>query len=238
MAEAVLGRDVIVEMLYDAIYYPILCGTDCEFVRTPEFIEKTTTTSGLFREFAVRREEWSVSVSGVTKVENDAALTFFYMLQNGVRRVQQTIRITFTDIDGDDKQISGNVLIGTSSISGPYSDFANCSIELKGTGAFVISAVTPPDPSALEEYSDYWATTNGLSYVSVQSSASAVYGYTLVDGDTILEVDVEGTQYDLVTGTPTDGRRECKYNTTTNRLEFPSDLVFDGNQRVFILFQR
>lgn len=243
MAQAVKGKDVVVEMSVDDVYYPILCGTDCEFVRDPEFIEKTTTTSGLFKDFAVRREEWSMSVSGLTKIENSASLTFFYMLQTSVRRTRQLVRITFTDIDGADKQISGYVLIGRQSITGPYSDFANCSIELKGTGAFTIEDVEPPVPAAVEIYSDYWTTTNGQNYIDGSSSgtspSSVAFGgvFNLGATDTILEVNVEGTEFEIITsGSP--GNRECKFNTSTFIISFASDMIFDGTQRVYVEFKR
>lgn len=240
MAEAVKGRDVVVEMIVDDTFYPILCGTDCEFVRTPEFVEKTSTTSGLFREWAVRREEWAVSVSGLTRIENAAALTFFYMLQSSVRRQEQTIRITFTDVDGADKQISGNILIGQSSISGSVSDFANCSIELKGTGAFTIEDVTAPPVSDFDVFSDYWTTTNGNAFINGASSGSSPSAianggaFTLQTTDTILEVRVEGTQFELVTGSP--GSREAQPDLSNHKIKFQDS--FDGTQRVFVEFKR
>lgn len=239
MAEAIFGEQVIIEMLVDSTYEPILCGTDCVFTRTPELIETTTPTSGLFKEFMIRREEWDITVSGLTKVANNAALTFFYMLQTSVRRLTQTVRITFTDVDGADIQISGEVLIGPESISGPSTDFAQCSIELKGTGAFTIGSVTPPDPESFDALSDYWQTVAGQNYISGASSGEFTgTAFTIADTDTIIDVDVEGTGYNHIQGTPTDGERECHYNSTTDRLEFPSDLIFDGNQRVFVEIKR
>lgn len=243
MSEAILGRGVIVEMLVEDEYTPVLCGTDCSFVRTPELIETTNPTSGAWKDFSIRREEWGVTVSGLTKIANNAALTFFYMLQTSVRRLKQDIRITFTDPDGADIQISGSVLIGQESISGPVTDFAQCSIEFKGCGSFLIEDVTPPTPLELDVFSDYWTTTNGQNYVDGTSSAtspSAVAnggGFNLGATDTILEVEVEGTEFEVITsGTP--GNRECKFNNTTFILLFAADMIFDGTQRVFVEFKR
>lgn len=232
--EAVFGNNVIVEMFVTDDYYPVLCATDCEFRRTPEIIEKTTTTSGLFKEFAIRREEWEISVSGLTKIENDTSLSFFYMLQSSVRRQLQDIRITFEDNDGNNKQIQGDMLIGEESISASAIDFANGSIFFKGSGEFSITAVSDPPPGTVDIFSDYWIPSNGNNYVD---GNSVVYSYLLGAGDELLEVDVEGTQFDIITsGSP--GNRQCKLNTTTYVLYFATDQIFDGTQKVYIEFKR
>lgn len=240
----VYGREVVLEMLVSGVYYPVLCATDCSFTRSPEVIEKTSPSSGLFKEFMTRREEWSMSVSGLTKIENAAALTFFYILQTSVRRLAQDIRITFTDSDGDSKQITGTVLIGEQIISGPASDFSNCSIEMKGTGAFAIADTAPPIPGTFDIFSDYWQTVNGQSYIDGASSgtspAAVANGgaFTLAaTNDEILEVSLEGDEYDVIlSGTP--GNRQCKFTTSPVRITFQAGVVFDGTQRVFVEFKR
>ena len=244
MAEPVFGTGVIVEMLVDANYEPILCGMDCVFTRTPELIETTNPTSGGFKDFSIRREEWDVTVSGLTKIANNAALTFFYMLQTSVRRLKQAIRITFTDIDGANVQITGNVLIGRESISGPSTDFAQCSIEMKGSGPFIISGVLPPVEIEYEILSDWWGTNNGDSFIAGSSSgespAAVLNGgpFNLGAGDVILEVDVEGTEFELISsGTP--GNRECKFNSGLGQVSFdPVNMIFDGSQRVYVEWKR
>lgn len=239
MAEPIFGTGVIVEMLVADNYEPILCGVDCVFTRTPELIETTNPTSGGWKDFSVRREEWGVTVSGLTKVANNAALTFFYMLQTSIRRLKQAIRITFTDVDGADIQISGNVLIGQESISGPSTDFAQCNIEMKGSGPFLIEDVTPPTPFEFNVIGDWWQTVNGNNYIDGQSSGQTDgTNYTLLVSDDVLEVDLEGIEFDIVTGTPTVGRRECQILTSPVRVVFPSDIIFDGSQRVYVEFKR
>lgn len=239
MSNVVQGKDVIIEMLVEGIdFQPILCGTDCSFSRVPDIIPITTTSSGLFPESMIRREGWSMNVSGLTKIANAASLTFFYMLQTAVRRLAQTVRVTFTDDEGADVQISGNVLIGQMDISGPYSDFAQSSIEFKGTGGFTITPVTPPVPIDFEYLADWWQTTNGHNYIDGASSGQQDgTPYTLGANDTLIEVDVEGTEFDIITsGTPVG--RECKFNTSTFVITFPVDLIFDGSQRVYVEFKR
>lgn len=239
MPEVIYGSDVVLEKLVDEVYYPVLCGTDCSLVRTPEIIEKTTAASGLWKDFAIRIEEFDVSVSGLTKIDNDDTLTFFYMLQSSVRRALGQYRMTFTDSDGNSKEITFAALIGQMSISGPASDFSQCSIAFKGSGEFIIQDVTPPDEGEFQILSDSWDTVNGQSYISGASTGDSTgTAYTLTADDVALEVTMEGVQYELVTGTPTAGQRECRFNTSNLRVEFPSDVVFDGSQRVMVLFKR
>lgn len=232
MSEPVFGTGVVVE-IGDPLKI-VLCATDCVFTRTPELILTTNPESGLFNDYMVRRDDWDVTVTGLTKIENDTSATFFYLLQTSVRRIKQPIRITFTDPDGDNKQISGQVLIGQQSISGPATDFASCSIEFKGCGAFAIEEVTPPDPIIYDILSDFWIIPAGLSYADLAAS-SEVNGYNISAGDLLLEVNVEGTGYEIVLTPP--GNRECLLNNS-----FVLNLNTDDNmpvdRRVFVMFKR
>lgn len=237
MPYPVEGKNVVVELLVDAVYYPVLCGIDCTFSREVEFISIRTSDSSVFDEVMPRRENWSVTVNGVTKIENDTVLTFFYLLQTSVRRNTHTIRVTFEDEDGDSKEITGTAYIGSESITGPQSDYANGSIEFRGTGAFTIQDVTPPVPPDIEIFSDYWTPSNGNAFINGASSGSYTgTAYTLGATDEIMEVRVEGTNYEVVSGTPASGERECQFDTGTLKINFP--ITFDGTQRVFVMFKR
>lgn len=229
MADPVLGRNAVLEMLVNGEYYPVLCATDCRFTRTPEFITKTTTSSGLFREFMVRREEWSMSVSGLTKIQNDAAITFFYLLQNSVRRLEVAVRITYTDDTGDSKMISGNVLIGQMEINGPISGFSEASIEFKGTGAYSVGETIDPPATACQVYADYWSFPAGETYIQ---GTSVVHGYTL-EAVTIISVDREGLAYDLISTSPVG--RQCRHNNTTGIINF-DPLIPSNGETVWVVF--
>jgi len=234
MSDPVHGRNVVIEMRNDDLSFtPILCGEDCSFSRSPEFIPVTSTGSGLFREYMIRREEWSMSVNGLTKINNGATLSFFYMLQTSVRRVLKYFRITFTDDVGDNKQIEGNAYIGQMDINGPISDFAKASIELKGSGAFTVTTVTNPVPVEYEIISDYWQTVNGQNYVNGTSESVLI---TLQNTDEVLAAFLEGIEYDLVGSTPSAMSRECYFSTSPLRVIFP--ITFDGSQRVFLILKR
>lgn len=243
MAEAVFGTGVVVEILVDPDWYEVLCATDCVFTRTPEFIEKTSPVSGRTRAFAVRREEWDLTVSGLTKIANSASLTFFYMLQTAQRWAEQDIKITFTDADGANVVITGTALIGAESISGPATDFAQCSIDFKGTGPFTISGVQPPAEVEYILYSDWWTPVNGDNFISGSSSglspSAVAFGssFNLGAGDILLDVAVEGDHFNLInTGTP--GNMQCKPVLGLGQVTFATDMIFTGAEKVYVEFKR
>lgn len=230
------GKDVIIEMSVDGVYYPVLCGTDCTFNTTPEFIEKTSATSGLFREFEKRLEEWTMSVNGLSYVENSTTLSFFYMLQTSVRRSDQAFRMTFVDENTDSIAIIGRAFIGESSITGPASDFANASISLKGNGAFTMAVVPPPVPAdTFEVLADWWLPNAGTSSITGASTGNTDgTNYTLTEDDELLQVVVENMQMYEVNGTPQAG--EPQYQFAGGTVVFAME--FDGSQKVFIMFKR
>lgn len=230
MADPVYGKNVIIEMLVDITYYPILCATDCTFSRIPEIITKTGPNSGLFREKALRIEDWNMSVSGLTKIENGVTLTFFYLIQTAVRRVEHTLRITFEDDTGADKQIAGSVLIGQMDINGPVSDFSNCTINFEGTGPFTVGAVTDPVGSATNVFADYWDFPVGNTFID---GASVEQSYSL-EACTVLGVFREGTEYDLTTSAPVN--RQCKHNNTTGVISFDTNIPSNG-EKVWVIFK-
>jgi hypothetical protein len=230
MADPILGRNAVLELLISGSYYPVLCATDCSFTRTPEFISKTTTTSGLFREFTVRREEWAMSVSGLTKIQNDASISFFYLLQNAVRRTELPVRMTFTDDEGTSNMISGTILLGQMSINGPVSGFSEATVELKGTSSFDIGVTVDPPTTECVLYGDYWTFPAGDTYIQ---GTSVVHGYSL-EAVTVISVDREGVAFDLVTGTPSG--RQCKHNNTTGIINFDTALPSNG-ETVWVVFK-
>lgn len=238
MSDVIHGKDCYLEMFVSSTWTPVLCATDMTFEYNPEFITKTGPNSPA-REYAMRIYDWSMSVTGLTKLANDTVLSFFYMLQTSIRRQSHEFRARFVDSNNVEKQISGTAFIGHSTITGPATDFCNATIEFRGTGAFEISTVDfVVDSSATENIlADWWATENGDSWIDGASSGQTDgTTYTLVSTDEILRVWVEGTGFEIVTGTPATGTLECQLDLSNGKIIFP--VTFDGTQRVTVLFKR
>jgi hypothetical protein len=235
--EPIFGTSGRLKLIVGGQPYDILCATDVTFRFQQREIGATTITSGKYEEWRVGLCGWSVSVTGLTKISNaDGQIDFFYITQESVRGTVQQIQILYEDADGNGKVISGNVVIPSGELSASRNDFCNAVIEFKGTGAFNISDPEPaPGVVEHEILSDWWQTSNGNDFIDGASSGMTDgTPYTLQSTDEILEVDVEGTQFDEVNGSP--GNREYQTDLANNKIKF--NTTFDGSQRVFVLFRR
>lgn len=237
MSEVIKGSDSIIEILLADVWTPVFCGKDLSVEYTPEFVLKTGPNS-VARERIPRMEDWVISVSGLTKIFNEENVSFFYLIQEAVRRSLQSVRATFINSDGNEKVLTFDAWIGPSTITGPMNQFDQCSVQFIPTGGLGdLSDPEDPTPASTLLLSDWWATSNGNNYINGASSTGSKL-YTLTSADDIKEVDVEGENYNIVTTTPTDGTRECQLDLANNKIIFPSALIFDGTQTVFVLFER
>lgn len=237
MSEVIAGRDSIIEILVDSVWTPVFCGKDLSVEYTPEFVLKTGPNS-VARERIPRLEDWVISVSGLTKIVNEENVSFFYLIQEAVRRSLQSVRATFINSDGDEKVLTFDAWIGPSTITGPVNQFDQCSAQFIPTGGLG-DLSDPEDPIAttVDILSDWWTTSNGDNFID-GASATGSKLYTLTTADDVKEVDVEGNNFNIITGTPAAGTRQCKLDLANSKIIFPADLIFDGTQTVFVLFER
>lgn len=231
MSDVLIYDDCTLEMLVSLDWYPVLCQVEVNYKLQQEVILKTGVNSGIFREKATRLNEAFCSVRGITPIENGDVISVFYMLQESIRTAPQEIRIKYVDQAGGNQQISGTAYIVNIDMPSPQADFMTVTIDFEFSGAITIENVTAPPSAGLVLYSDLWTTTAGQNYIS---GASAIHAYSLV-GKTILEVDREGVQYDLIANNSTPGNRQCSWNTSSNRLVFEND--FSDSETVFVIFR-
>jgi hypothetical protein len=162
----------------------------------------------------------------LTYVENDSTLSFFYILQLGVRREEQTFKITFTDGLGDVRTLSGLGLIGTQSINGPSTDFSNCEIEIRWNAE--------PEFDAVDDPADECEVVEKL-FLTLAEGATSVSSATL-SGKTILGVEREGLGQVIIGGTPAAGTRECAFSGTT--ISFDSTNPGNvGGENIYVLYK-
>src|SRR5690242_17893952 len=100
MSEIVTGRNMVAEAKIEGVYKGVACADSCAFTFNNELIGKTDVNAGLFRKRRVRISDCSLSVHGLITLENNGKASPLYFLQEGVRRVEQDLRITFTDEGG------------------------------------------------------------------------------------------------------------------------------------------
>lgn len=229
MAEPVFGTNCILSMWVTDQYYPVLCGTDTTYVCTPEMIERTGPTSGPARQWFRRLEEHKSTVTGLTKIDNDATLTFWYMLQTGIRREAQLFKQTFADAAGNFKSLTGNALIGTQSINGPVNEFSTASIEIFWDGEPTMDVIPPPSQGIVQD----------PLYISIVDGAISVSNVLLEQtGVEILQVRRNGLSLTPTTGTP--GNQEFRFTGGAGNGTIETDVnvpYVAGEQPIYVLYK-
>jgi predicted secreted protein len=230
MANIVLGKNVNVEALIGSAYMVIGCAVSCAFEFENELIGKTDVNAGLYRKKRVRISDNRGSVNGLVTLENTATrLSAFYFLQEAIVRSEQTMRFVFTDEGGETKYITGTFLVQSISITADVSAFAEFDLSLEGTGGVEIGTVEPPpDVFCPELQSDTWETTEGGTSISGPGIGGKSY-----EGDEILVVFREGTQFDYTAGAP--GNREYGYDGVN--ISFDPLNPFNLDERVNVVWK-
>jgi hypothetical protein len=230
--KVVKGSNMIASIKVSGQYYPVFCAKSCSFEMTNEIINRTSVNDGLFTKRRIRRTEWSGSASGVLVTNNDGdRFSPFYLIQESVRRSSLEWQFEFTNLDGDVRTIEGEALIQNLPISGDVQSFVQCTVNIIGTGAFVMDL--SPSSIVTDENvdSDYWNTTAGQYYISGLS----VYNKTL-QGKTILAISREGTVYDpITTGSPSN--RTALFNSALGRITFDSNIPFNPGETVWAMWK-
>lgn len=232
----VQGKNVVLSMFVIDGYYPLLCAKGFDYVVETEEIETTSVNSPNAREYIPGLSNSTVSITGVTSTSSiSGELGPFYDLQESVRRATQLFKLTFTGNGGGFQIITFSGIFRKNSFSGAIPGLVQAAIDIRVSGAFSIATIAPPAAPGFTELADYWQTVNGNSFIN---GTSVEHAYTLTTTDTLLAVFVNGTPYIVVSGTPTVGTDQCKFTASTHRIDFPTDLVFDGTQTVDVVWRR
>jgi len=227
----VQGKNIKAQMKVDGLYYDIFCGQTCSFSLEQDELETSTKGSGTLRTYVAGTGSALFEVGGVTVSDNNEnRIAITYLQQQSVRAQIQSWAVTFDDDNGDTVTYLFDGIIRSSSFDkSGVTGFSKSSVSIRVSGDFVMTTVAPPPGVSEILYSDWWVMTAGATSIT---GTSSVHGYTLT-GKTILEVDREGIQHDLITsGTP--GNRQARHST--------SSILFDPTnpslgETVFVLFK-
>lgn len=191
------GYDAVVSLIVDSVPYPVFCSTDMEFRLKQDVVLATTASTGSYRQKRLRGLcEWSITTSGLTKIDNsDGQISFFYLLQEAIRGQVQKIQIDFTDAEGNDQTIAGSVIIPDLSINSPASDWSSASVTFEGSGAISMIPVEPPVPSECEQ-------EDTLYIDAVENETSVHHDLLEQAGVVILAVARTGAVHHQTSGTP------------------------------------
>lgn len=234
MSDIVLGRNMILEIKVDGEYVAIGCAESCSFSFQNEIIGKTDVNAALFRKRRVRMSDCAASVQGLTTLESDTKITVMYLLQEAVRRTELDLRFRFIDEAAVEKQIQGFFLLESQELAGQVSAFSEFDVNFLNTGGFTISTVDDESGEPLPEglQWDWWETTPDAT--SITGAGHYGRSFAGVPFENIIEVDREGTQYDLVESAP-EGR-ECTYDEV-DTISFDPANPFPEGVRVFVIWK-
>lgn len=227
----VKANNVIIEIYDGSAYYPVFCGKTMEFSQSQELVEITSVNSAVAREYQAGLTTATLNITGVTVLDNtDGRLAGPYLMQVSIRRTEKTCRIRLTDDDGGTLEINFTALITNNTLARSVGQYAQSTVSLTVTGEITVQAVAPP-PTAEIVYSDWWVMTAGATSIS---GASSQHGYSLIN-KTLLEVDREGTNFDIITsGSP--GNRQAKHDDVAGSISFDPTNPSLG-ETVFVLFK-
>lgn len=228
---AIHGNNVIVSLIVDDTPFPILCATDMNLNIRQDILLATTASTGVWRRKRLRGlSEWTVTVTGLTKIDNsDGQVSFFYLLQQSVRGAEQNIRIDLDDDDGNEITISGVVIIPELSINGPEGDFSEAEIIMEGAGTLEMETIPPPAEGMCE--------MEDTLYLTLAEGATYVESVLLQEEDAvIISVSRSGDTHTQTVGTP--GSQEFKFTGANGRIAFDtSNPGNPGGEPVVIMWK-
>lgn len=232
-SKTVLGRQMICSIKVGAVYYPVFCAKSCSFELSNEIILRTGVNDGLFPKRRVRRSDWKGSASGVIVTNNTASrYSPFYLLQEAVRRAENIWQFEFTNQDNETITIEGIALIEGIPLNGEVSGFAQCSVNIIGSGGFAIDESIATDPVIDENVdSDYWGCVEGATSISglSQNSKSLI-------GKSILAIARTGESHDPITsGSPTN--LQANFSSVTGSISFDPAIPFNAGETIWAMWK-
>jgi hypothetical protein len=229
----VQGKNIKGFMKVDALYYNIFCGQTLSFGLEQDELETSTVGNGSMRTYDAGFGNAMMEVGGVTILDNsESRIAITYLQQQSIRQQIQDWSIELTDDNNNIVTYLFRGIIRSSNFDKSIPGFSKSAVSIRVSGNITMTTVAPPIGSNEITYSDWWNMAAGETKIS---GTSTQLSYNLI-GCTVLEVDREGTQYDIVTsGTP--GNRQAKHNNTTGDVDFDTANPSVG-ETVFVLFRR
>lgn len=232
----VLGKGVVVEQKIGDYWFPVFCATVNTFDLEQEVIETTNVNSGPNREFVPGMATATVSVSGITRVNNlDSRANIIYLVQQSVRRQIHSLRMVIVNQVSPTPEvavISFNALIKTTNITSEKSLLSNCSVTYTVTGGISFDTLVPPPPEPVCEVQD------PLYIDAVEGQTSVSHALLQQDGVVILEVQRSGIGHaEITVGTPVNNQFTFTGGSGFGTIQFPTAIPFNPGEVVYVLYK-
>lgn len=226
MANRVQGKNVIIELLVSATYYPFFCGKTMEFSPKQELIEVTSVNSGVSREYEPGMRTTSLNITGVTILDNsENRISLTYLM--GVMGSILTMRIRLIDDDGDGVQISFQALITSLGLSRSFGSYSQSGVDMTITGNVTYTPIDPPPGIICFE---------PPLYIDCVAGATSVTDPLLDNDDAVvLEVCRSGLQHNETNGTP--GNQQFHFNPITGIINFDATNPFNAGEVIYVLYK-
>lgn len=224
MSNLVKGKNVVTSMFIIDTWYPIFCAKSGTFERVQDEIEVTSINSGSDKEFIPGMRSATLSMTGVTTLNNTNARISVLYLDQQSRSVFQ-LRTSLTDNDGNNVAMTYNAIIKRTGFSRDVSSYSQSFVDFRITGAVTYGTIiSPPAPPAV--FSIYIDAVEGQTSVS---SAS-------LDGVTVKAVARSGQIHRSVSGTP--GNMEFRYTdgVGTGTISFDPTNPFLAGEVIYVLY--
>lgn len=216
MAETgtIQGKNVELLALMGDEYVPFACATTIEVTISAELVPATTVTSGSYRAFRPRFNEWGLSLSTVSHIKATGKYTVFHTLLGQIRKEGLYIQAIFESNEGDLQVLRGHVYPVETTITGAPEGFSMGDMEFKGNGELLLSSelITPDTNNYEVKKYDYTATGGEMSISDSLLIARTIVGFFR-----------DGSEREVITaGTPND--KQVKYLAGSGTFVFPFDL--------------
>lgn len=234
MDRDVLGKGVVVEMKVDGLFFPVFCATVNEFQLDQDEIETTHINSGPNREFVPGMASATVSVTGITRVNNaDSRVNIVYLLQQSIRRQIHELRMVIVDQVTpvpNASVMTFNAYISSTNVSSDKQAFSKASITFRVTGGITFDTVIPAPVEPVCEVQSplYIDTTPGATFVH--------HALLEVAGAVILKVEREGVGHDQTEGTPVGREYKFTGGSGNGTVAFDSNIPL-GAEVVYVLYK-
>lgn len=222
------GKQAKLYVLIDGVYKLVMCAVSVSWFFRFEEVLKTDRNAGRFRKRMSRLCDWGFNLSGLTKVDNsDGQASYFWLSQASVRGTEQYFKMTYTDVDGNEKNVSGYCIVMEGMLESVVGGFSTGTVSLPGSGAFVTDAV--PGFTDTDLFKLYLTITPGAWEVSHNDLGGATE---------IMLVIREDGGYKEVGGAPVGRQFMFTDHTTFGTLTFDSTLPFNAGEVPYVQYKK
>lgn len=227
--EVLKGKQVEASIKIGESWLKVFCAISCVIRIGHEQVPISSRTTGKFRRRVSGIGDASITVNGLTKIDNsDGQVSFLYLAQAGVRGEAVELKVDFVDDDGNTATINGTVLVSETILESAVGDFARGNQFFPFDGAPNLGAVSGLVPTEIKKL--YLSTTEGAYTVTHADLGGAVQ---------ILLVS-RGSGYDWLTevaGTPNEKQFKFIDNTTSGTIQVASTHPWEAGEVVYVEYE-